>query len=81
VSHQTLAGKIDTLAVIVEYPANDLSALEPKWTRLLNQLGPLLQLDLFRRLYEDIVEAIAELNAMIATTTRELDDLEARWVV
>jgi hypothetical protein len=46
VSHQTLAGKIDTLAVIVEYPANDLSALEPKWTRLLNQLGPLLQLDL-----------------------------------
>jgi hypothetical protein len=48
---------------------------------LLNQLGPLLQLDLFRRPYEDIVEAIAELNAMIATTTRELDDLEARWVV
>jgi hypothetical protein len=27
------------------------------------------------------VKAIAELNAMIATTTRELDDLEARWVV
>jgi hypothetical protein len=68
----------------IDYPDNDLSApatLEPKWTRLLNQLGPLLQLDLFRRLYEDIVEAIAELNAMIATATRELDDLEARWVV
>jgi len=31
----------------------------------------ILYLDLFRRLYEDIVEAIAELNAVIATTTRD----------
>jgi len=51
-----------TPAIIVDYAANDLSTparLEPKWTRLLNQLGPLLQLDLFRRPYEDIVEVPA----------------------
>jgi len=45
---------------------------------LLNRLEPLLQLDLFRELDEDAVQAIAELKANIAKTSRELAEFEAR---
>ena len=45
---------------------------------MFNRLAPLLQLDLFRKPDEDTERAIAELKAGIATTTREVDELEAR---
>jgi hypothetical protein len=58
--------------------SKSVSTLRRRRKGLFNRLAPLLQLDLFREPDQDTERAIAELKAGIATTTREVDELEAR---
>jgi hypothetical protein len=58
--------------------SKSVSTLRRRRRRLFNRMAPLLQLDLFREPDKDTERTIAELKAGIATTTREVDELEAR---